>query len=128
MANSTKSSARQYPLTAMVELTKANIGTGNGVDVPVPPGAFVTVSAAVDTAFNSATTTTLTVGDGTTTFIAAQSAKATGVVTVAVANAYYPNGGTISVTMAETGAAATAGHAVASISYVVSGRHSELQL
>lgn len=114
---------RQAPEFAVCDLRIANIGTGNGYTINVPPGAIVTsVGLITDTAFNSATTTTATISDGTTTFVSAQDVKTTGIETVAVAAKFYPNGGTITVSLAETGATATAGRAVAYVGMVCLGR------
>lgn len=117
---------RQYPLVAAVKLGIANIGAGNGFDIKIPAGAFVrNVQLFTSVAFDG-TTNTATIGDGTTTFVSAQDVKSAGLETAAVANKYYPTGGVISVTMAQTGAA-TVGEAIAMVDYVVPGRWSENQ-
>lgn len=118
--------ARQTPLTALIEVGVENIGSGNGVTFKVPYGAYVTaVKANVATAFNSGTTTTLSVSDGTTTFISAEDAKTAGVVSVDVMQKFFPTGGTFTVSLAETGTAATAGKAYVAVQYVEVGRWSE---
>lgn len=114
---------RQSPEYAMCDLRIANIGTGNGCTVSVPAGAMVvSVGLYTVTAFNSATTTTGTIGDGTTTYVSAQDVKTTGIETVAVAQKFYPDGGTITISLAETGATATAGRAVGFVGYINLGR------
>lgn len=114
---------RQPAEFAVCDLRIANIGSGNGYTISIPPGAIVnSVGLITDTAFNSATTTTATISDGTTTFVNAQDVKTTGIETVAVAAKFYPDGGTITVSLAETGATATAGRAVAYVGYVSLGR------
>lgn len=124
----TKQDIRQYPLVALVEIGPANIGTGNGVTIAIPGGAIVTkVALLTATAFNSETTTTGTISDGTTTFVNAQDLKTAGAETVAVATKYYPTPATITVSAAQTGAAATAGLAFATVEYVIKGRWSENQ-
>ena len=122
----TKVSARQKILVALVELGIANIGAGNGYDIKLPPKALL-LGAGVftDTAFDG-TTNTATIGDGTTTFVNAQDVKTTGEETVAIDKKYYPNGGTVSVTMAQTGTA-TVGKALAWVSYVQVDRWDENQ-
>lgn len=113
---------RQEAKYITVPLTIANIGTGNGYTAVLPAGAqIVNIRADISTAFNSATTTTLSLSDGTTTFISAEDAKTAGPVTVDVAGKYYPNGGTLTVSMAETGATATAGKGCVSIGYTLVG-------
>ena len=122
----TKVSARQKILVALVELGIANIGAGNGYEIKLPVGALL-LDAGVftDTAFDG-TTNTAPISDGTTTFVNAQDVKTTGEETVAVDKKYYPNGGTISVTMAQTGTA-TVGKALAWVSYVQANRWDENQ-
>lgn len=126
----TASTARQYPLCAVADLGIANIGSGNGITIAVPVNAFVTkIAGHVVTAFDSGTTTTLTASDGTTTFINAQSAQAAALtdVTVAEPSKFFPSGGTITFSMAETGAAATVGRVIGTVEYVVVGRQNENQ-
>lgn len=120
---------RQYPLVAVADLRIANIGTGNGIAVKVPVGALVTVKAHVVTAFDSATTTTISASDGTSTHISAKDAKAAALtnVTVDIPTKFYPSGGTITFTMAETGATATVGRILATVEYVVLNRGNEVQ-
>ena len=119
---------RQYPLYAVKKLTKANIGAGNGYDFVVPMNALViAVGLQTTTAFDSGTTATGTIGDGTTTFVNAVDVKTTGAETSAGAPKYYPTGGTITVSLAETGATATAGEAIAYFSYVILERGQEIQ-
>lgn len=117
---------RQYPLVAAVKLTKANIGAGNGFDLKIPAGAFVTrVGLFTATAFDG-TTNTATMTDGTTSFVTAQDVKTTGLETAANSNKYYPTGGTMSITMAQTGTA-TVGEAIAFFEYIVPGKWNENQ-
>lgn len=124
----TKYTDRQYPLVACLEVGIAQIGAANIRTIALPPKALLLdVMLVTDTAFNSATTTTGTIGDGTTTFAAGVDLKTTGVETVTGVPKYYPNGGTLTVTLAETGAAATAGLAVVMARYVVAGRGIEQQ-
>lgn len=124
----TKITARQSPVTALVAIGPANMGTDNGVTLRLPQGAYVTDVKAVGTvAFDSGTTATMTVGDGTTTFVNAQSIAAAGAVTVAVGQKFYPTGGTITVSAAQTGDDATVGQALVAVQYVELGRWSENQ-
>lgn len=126
MAN-TKIPGRQYTLTAVTPLMGiANIGAGLGYDITIPPGAYV-VNVYVDTltAFDG-TTNTATVADGTTTFVNAQDVKTPGRETTAVPNKYYPNGGVISVNLAQTGAA-TVGQCVGVVQYIGLQRTNEVQ-
>lgn len=116
---------RQYPLVGYALAGIANIGAGNGFDFKLPPKAYLTdVFFDTITAFDG-TTNTVTASDGTTTFINAQDIKSTGRETVAVPNKYYPSGGTISFTLAQTGAA-TVGAGVAMVRYIIFDRMNEL--
>lgn len=125
---STNQYNRQEAKYVMVDLGIANIGTGNGFTANLPNGALV-VSAGLYTvtAFNSATTTTGTITDGTTALVSAVDVKTTGIETVAVAQAFYPTGGTIQFNLAETGAAATAGRAIGYVSYIQLGNGCEIR-
>jgi hypothetical protein len=119
---------RQYPLFAVKSLGIANIGAGNGVEFVVPINALVLrVGLQTVTAFDSGTTATGTIGDGTTTYVNAQDVKSTGAETSAGAPKLYPTGGTISATLAETGTTATAGEAIAYVEYVILDRGQEIQ-
>lgn len=122
MAN-TKLIDRQHAAVASTPLMGiANIGADVGYDISVRPGTLVLrVGIQTTTAFNSATTTTATITDGTTVFASAVDVKTTGAETVTNAPKYYPTGGTISVNLAETGAAATAGAAIAFVEYIILG-------
>lgn len=117
----TKVIDRQHPFVGLTPLLGiANIGAGNGVEFKVRPGTLVkNVFVQTITAFDG-TTNTATVSDGTTTFVAAADIKTVGSETAAVAAKYYPTGGTITVELAQTGAA-TVGAALAGIEYVIVG-------
>jgi hypothetical protein len=116
----------QYPLVALADLSIANIGTGNGYTLSLPAGAvLVDIKAVITTAFNSATTTTLSLSDGTTTFISAEDAKTAGAVAVDRVVKEYASGGTLTISMAETGATASAGAGMVAISYVIVNRQNE---
>lgn len=123
----TNISARQRVIAAVAQLSIANIGAGNEVTVALPPGAQLTgVVANTTTAFNAATTNTLTVSDGTNTLVNAVDVKTAGIETAALTGVcYYPNGATVTISMEQTGAAATAGAANVVVTYVDVGRQDE---
>lgn len=124
----TKIDSRQYPLAAIASAGPANMGDGNGVDITIPHKALLLrVLVVTATAFNSGTTATLTMGDGTTTFANAVDITSAGSETVANAPKYYPTGGKLSVTLAQTGTAATAGKALVVAEYLIEDRWSENQ-
>lgn len=119
---STNQFNRQEVLSAMVDLGVANIGTGKGYTAVIPRGALI-ISAGLYTvtAFDSGTTATGTITDGTTALVDAQDVKSTGIETVAVAQKFYPDGGTITFSLAETGTTATAGRAIGYVNYIQLG-------
>lgn len=118
----TKQIDRQYSKVAVADLGIAQMGTGNGITIAVPAGALVLrVLLQTITAFDSVTTATGTVTDGTTSYVTAQDVKTTGAETSAGAPKFYPTGGTITASLAETGAAATVGRALAVVEYVIVG-------
>jgi hypothetical protein len=124
----TKIVERQYPLFAVADVGIGGIGAGNEYVIALPPNAMlVNLTVDVVTAFNSATTTTISVGDGTTTFVSAEDAKTAGRETADSVSKFYPSGGELSVSMAETGATATAGRAVVVATYLIVGRQNEMQ-
>jgi hypothetical protein len=123
----TNSLGRQWSLKAMAATAIANIGSGNEVLIKLPVGALLTdLLAVVTTAFNSGATCTLTVSDGTTTFVSAVDVTSTGSKSVSNTPKYYPSGGTLTVSMAQTGTAATAGAAFVVPAYVVNNRTNEV--
>lgn len=111
---------RQLKKTALAFLGIANIGAGNTVTFAVRPGTLVlSLFAQTITAFDG-TTNTATIGDGTTTFVNAVDIKTTGAETAANVPKYYPTGGTITVTLAQTGAA-TVGELAVGFEYLIRG-------
>ena len=93
---------RQHAAVASTPLMGiANMGAGNGFDFSIRPGTLVLrVGFQTVLAFDSVTTATGTVTDGTTVFVNGVDAKTAGAETVANAPKYYPTGGTISVNLA----------------------------
>jgi len=132
---STNAFDRQSVLSIVVPLTPANSGAANSVKAKLPHGALVTnVDLLTATAFNTDGTTpvaTATITDGTTVFVNAQSVLNTGDETVAVEKKYYPTGGEITFSIAESAAsglvAATAGLSIAVVHYVQVGRGGDVQ-
>ncbi len=78
-------------------------------------------------AFNSATTATLSISDGATTFAAAVDVRTVGAEVVANLAAFYPSGGTLTISMVQTGAAATVGRVIVVATYQVLNRVNEVQ-
>lgn len=116
-------SGRQEPQYALADCGIANLGTGNEAVIGLPPNALLLeVSNDVVTAFNAGTTSTCTVSDGTTSFINADSIAATGAATGTGVPVFYPAGGTLTVSLAQTGTAATAGRVLVYVKYLQVGR------
>lgn len=119
---------RQNADFAMADCGIANIGAGNEVLIGIPVNALLlSIAVYTDTAFNSATTTTATVGDGTTTFASAVDIKTAGAETVANVPKFYPSGGVLTIALAQTGAAATAGRVFVVPQYLILGRGDSIQ-
>lgn len=118
---------RQFARKIVVELNPDTIGAANKVTAKLPQGAILlSVVLLTATAFNSATTTTGTITDGTTVFANGVDLKSTGSETVANAPKHYPQGGTLDFSVAETGAAATDGLAFGIVEYVQVGSGDEI--
>lgn len=117
---------RQAAREILVELGPENMGAGNGVTAKLPQGALL-MDAGIftETAFDSETTATGTLSDGTTTFVNAQDLTSTGKETSSGTPKYYAAGGTLSWTLAQTGAAATAGRAFGYARYLINGVQDE---
>lgn len=119
---------RQYPLIAWAQLGPSNIGAGNEKVLKVRPGTLLrNLQVLTLTGFNVSTTTTITVSDGVTTFVNAQDVKTAGSETVAVGFKFFPNGGTITISLANTGTAPTAGDVHVLFDAVVMGRSNEVE-
>ena len=118
----TNVNSRAFKRTILVELGIANMGAGNEAFGLLPQGALL-MDAGIftETAFNSATTATGSLSDGTTTFVNAQDVKTTGKETNANLPKYYPAGGKLTWSLAQTGAAATAGRAFGYADYYING-------
>lgn len=120
--------ARQWPLSFFVALANANFGVGNGYTVTLPPNAYLeSLKAFIATVSDAGTTATITVSDGTNTFINAQSVKSTGLMTVAIPNHFFPSGATLTISLAQTGTPSTVLAGYVSGSYLVSTRETEQQ-
>lgn len=109
---------RQLVKSGSAVLGIANIGAGNEVTFGIRPGThLLRVMVHTVTAFDG-TTNTATVGDGTTVFANAVDVKTAGSETVANAPNYYPSGGTLTVSLAQTGTA-TVGEVVVVYEYIL---------
>lgn len=127
-----KDSGRQYPLVAKVDFTQPDLPTGTAVlAVDLPGGARVIGGQiAVTTAFDSATSDTLTVGDGTTAdrYAAGVNGQVAGV--TALTPDELANGATsagVYITNTAAGAEGTAGVGFLEVHYVIEGRANEAQ-
>lgn len=127
----TKNSDRQYALAAEVEFTYADFVSGVFQPaIEVPPGAVITGGMIViDTAFNSGTSDTMTVGDEDTnnlyeTSVNAQSAAKSDLVPT---GKEYTATNNVGIKLTSVGAAATAGAGRLLVTYQRSGRANENQ-
>jgi hypothetical protein len=119
--------SRQSAKIIMVELKPANIGTA-GYTAVIPRGSLITsVSLLTVTAFDGTGTVTGTITDGTTAFVSAQDVKTTGIETVAVAQKYLADGGTIQFSLADANSNSAAGLAIAQVSYIQLGTENFVQ-
>lgn len=113
---------RQNVRAVLVDLGVKNIGAGNEVEAKLPQGTLLLRAKLFTvTAFNAGTTATGTIGDGTTTFVNAQDVLTVGDETVANVPKFYPQGGKVTFSLAQTGTAATAGRAIGLLEYVQLG-------
>lgn len=117
---------RQYAQRVVESVSVSDIGAGNEVKAKLPMGALVLAIVVLGTeAFNpdgDDAEATLTVGDGDTTFANAVDVTSTGSKTVNNVPKHYPQGGEVSVSLAQAGDTdATAGEAVVTIEYVIVG-------
>ena len=117
---------RQKIKVASTFMGVTSIGAANKHEFGVRPGTeILRMVAHTITAFNcgGTGTATLTVTDGTTTFVNAVDVESTGSETVTGVPKYYPTGGTISCTITEVvdTAAATLGEVMISYEYIIRG-------
>lgn len=124
----TKDSGRQDVLAAVVDFTYADLVDATAVEaINMPAGAIVVGGRLViTTAFNSGTSDTIAVGDGTNAYLAATSVAATGSTELA-GGLPYSASDTVDLTWDGTGAVPTAGAGKLIVEYVVSGRACEVQ-
>ncbi|CAM4267462.1 Bacteriophage lambda head decoration protein D [Comamonas aquatilis] len=120
-------SGRQEAIVAYVDISAGDLASGVATKaIELPSGAVViSGSVAVKTAFNTATTATLKVGDAvdddryTTSAVDLKTAGATA---LAITGYTHKVGESLQVTLTETGATATAGKVRVQVSYYVEGR------
>jgi len=127
----TKDAGRQTTLVAVVDFTFATLTSGSAEGaVDLPNGAVVTGGQlVVDTAFNSGTSDTISVGDGVTAarYESAQSVASTGAYPLTVTGYEYTAADAVDITLTSVGAAATAGAGRLVVEYYVEGRANEVQ-
>lgn len=117
----TKIIDRQHAFVGLTPLLGiANIGASAGYEFKVRPGTLLLRAFMQTITIFDGTTVTGSMSDGTTNFVTAQDLKTAGAETVANVPKYYPTGGTITVSLAQTGTS-TVGEALAGIEYVIVG-------
>ena len=111
---------RQLVKSGSAVLGIANMGAGNEVTFGIRPGThLLRMMVHTTTAFNSVTTATVNIGDGTTTFVNEVDIKTTSSDPAANVPKYYPTGGTLTASLAQTGGDATAGEVVVVYEYIL---------
>lgn len=128
----TQDAGRQYPLVASVAIAFGDLSSGVAADaIELPPGAVVLDAAVfVDTAFNSATSDALAVGDSGAAgrFISAADMQVAGEHVATAGRGYkYASGGVVQVTLTSVGGGISAGAARLILSYVIDGRANDVQ-
>lgn len=123
---------RQYRLTALQDIDFQDLvnGSASGIKVSLPTNSIVVGGALiVETAWNSATTATLALAlQGGATLLTATNIKATGITNLTTPIATNYTGADVTLTLAETGAAATQGKAKVLIDYIVVDKVAEVQV
>jgi hypothetical protein len=125
---------RQAPLVALVSLGPDDIA-GGGATINLPRGTLLaSLTAWKQTAFNTGGTTpsiTIKAVDSAATLISDEVLTGTGAVTVDTPTKFYPNGDTITVTIAESAASglvhATAGQVIVQAQYVQLGNGGQIR-
>lgn len=125
-----KSAGRQWPQIAIVEYTYADFTSGVGVEaVDLPPGARVVGGYnGILTAFDSATSDTIEIGDATTAArYLSDDGQAAGGSALVPTGLEYTEGGAITIEWTGVGAAPSAGAGVLAVMYTIDGRANETQ-
>lgn len=127
----TQDAERQYALTVDIPFTYADFTSGTAAAaLDVPENAFVVGGYfVIDTAFNSATSDTITVGDGVSanryaSGVNGQTAAATA---LTLTGYKYTADDTIDITWTGAGTAPTAGAGRLVVQYAIDGRANERQ-
>lgn len=126
----TKSDARQWPLAEIIRFTFDDLVSGTPAAIAdLAGGEMITGgSVTVVTAWNSATTATLSLGDAdlATRYANAVDLKATGHTPLTLTGTVQSVHTELLAAFTETGAAATAGEAIIEFTVVREGRQSEV--
>jgi hypothetical protein len=120
----------QWPLIGYNEMLSTDFATAATQNVVVLPEGAMVIRAfvLVTTAYNSATTATLSVGDSVTParYGSGIDLKTTGIKALVPTGYITPGQGPVTVTFAQTGAAATAGAARVYVEYIVERKGDEI--
>lgn len=128
----TKNGARQWPMVAYVDFTYDNLTDATGVaaiDIPVN-ATVVGGGLVINTVFNSATSDTIDVGDGSDTDRYTASpidVTATGYTALTLTGYTYTAQDTIDILWDGTGAAPTTGAGTLIVWYIIDDRANEVQ-
>ena len=126
-----KDTQRQYPLFAMKRFSYADLTSGAQVQMIDLPGGAVILDGGVviETAFNSATSDALVVGDsnGANVLKSSFSIASTGRTALTPAGGAYPAKDSVRMTWTGSGTAPSAGAGFIWCRYAIEGRQNEVQ-
>lgn len=127
----TKNTGRQTVLTAIQRFTFDDLETGVALEAVVIPGGAYVVDGelVIETAFNSATSDVIAIGDSAseTGYLGNTNSQATGRTSLVPAGAIYAANDALTVRWTGVGTAPTAGVGFVRVSYVIDGRAVEVQ-
>lgn len=118
---------RQYPLHAVAKMTSEDFGADGALELGIPANAVLLSVSSLTTGAFDATTATLTVTDGTTSFMTDADVKAAGADVGTGVPKYYPTKGKLKATLGGTDTPGTTGTVIVMLSYVIVGRGGEIQ-
>lgn len=122
-------SGRQDVLVACIPFSYDELTDATAVPAAALPAGAIVLGGqlVISTAFNSGTSDTIAVGDGTITYLAATSVAATGATALTGISGVYSASDTVDLTWDGTGTAPTAGSGYLVVEYVKTDRACEIQ-
>lgn len=128
----TQDHGRQHALTAVQAFTYADLESGTDLPAVNVPGGAIILSGEliIETALNSATSDTISVGDGSTAdaYLAATDVQSTGrTALTSVGAGALAAKGAVNLTWTGSGAAPSAGSGYLVVTYAIVGRSTDVQ-